>query len=590
MSQSTRQEPKRRLGAVLFADVAGYSRLMGVNELDTHNAVMERIQRFRAQAPAHNGEILNITGDGVLAFFESITSAVRFAMDVQQSIETENEGLEADERISFRIGINLGDVIEEDGNVYGESVNIAARLEGLAQPGGICVTRAVYDEIKNRLPLGFDYLGYRSLKNISNEVEVYGLHDATSTGLRAPTKRSEPTLESVEKGLPTLPSVAVLPFKFIGENPTQEFLADGITEDIITNLSRFRSLFVIARGSAFFYKNQSPSVPEVSKDLGVQYLVQGSVRPGGKRLRISVFLVDALEGQTVWAETYDRLFDDVFEVQDEISQAAVSAMAVQIESAEQRRMRQFMPTDLEAYGLLLQGQQRLYRYRPEDNATARSLYEAALESDPGYARAMAAVSRTHNLDWFYSWSQAPSVGLDRALELAQNAISLDPSDARGHAELGYVRLYRKEHDLSISSYEKARDLNPNDADIMVDMADTLAHAGRSEESVPLFEKAVRLNPFYPDHYLWSLGGAYYNLKEYDEVVRVVSKMNNPAEGERLLAASFGQLGKMTEARHHAGKVLEAHPNFSIEHLEQVLPDLDPDETAHYVEGLKKAGL
>ena len=590
MSEGQAQKTGRRLGAILFADVAGYSRLMGHAEDETHNAVMDRVRHFQRRAPEYRGEILNVAGDNLLAFFDSVASAVDFAVAIQKENQQRNSDADQARRIDFRIGINLGDVIEEAGNIYGDCVNIASRLEGLAEPGGICISRAVYEQIKQQAEIGFQYLGPQELKNIVDPVEVFRLHEEKASGLHAATRRDLLADPLFEKHLPSRPSVAVLPFKYLGGDHSEDFLADGLTEDITTNLSRFHGMFVIARASAFIYKDKSLPVQRICQELGVRYLVQGSVRQSGKRVRITIYLLDALEGQTLWAENFDREFGDIFEVQDEITEAAVATMSVRIEEAERERFRQLLPTDMEAYGLLLQGQQRIFRYKREDNVTARRLYEAALQNDPRYARAVAAISRTYNLDWRYAWAQAPDQSLDKALDLARTAIDLDPSDARGYAELGYVRLYRKEHDLSIASYERALSLNPNDADIINNMADALAHSGRSEEAVPLFNKAIRLNPFYPDQYLWDLGGAYYNLSEYEEAIRVVSRMNNPTEGHRLLAASYAQLDRMNEARHHAGKVLEAHPNFSIERWKLVLPDKHPDETEHFLEGLKKAGL
>jgi tetratricopeptide (TPR) repeat protein len=355
-------------------------------------------------------------------------------------------------------------------------------------------------------------------------------------------------------------------------------------------LSRFHNLFVIARGSAFTYKDKRVSANQVGRELGVRYVVEGSIRKVSNKIRISVQLIDATTEQTLWGERYDRQIDDLFAVQDEITEYIVGATAVQIETAERDRMKKQPTSDMEAYSLVLRGQQNFFHYTRQGNLEARQQYEAAHRADPEYARAIAAISRTLNIDWRYSWSDSPDEALDQALDLALRSVSLDTTDSRGHSELGYVYLYRKEHDLATNAYTRALTLNPNDADVMSDMADAYVHSGESEKAIDLLTRAMLLNPFYPDQYLWHLAGAHYNLKRYKEVISSVMRMNNPAEGRRLTAAAYGQLGMETEARQHAAKVLEAHPNFSVANWAQVQPDRYTEDTEHFVEGLKKAGL
>ncbi len=590
MTASEDERQQRRLGAILFADVVGYSFLMGRDEGATYAITKELIREFEHRIDGFRGEILNILGDGVLAFFDSVVNAVEYAVHIQEILSDRNATVLDEHPVQFRIGINIGDVIVESGTIYGDGVNIASRLEALAKPGGICVSAAVYEQIRNKLNYGYECLGPQQLKNIAEPVEVYHLRPEGDGAIMVASSHRLTCGAPVEPILPKKPSVAVLPFTNLSGDVREDYFSDGITEDIITNFSKFHDLFVIARGSSFIYKDKSLPVQQIGGALGVRYLVQGSVRRAGNKVRIGVQLVEATSGHNVWADRFDRQLDDIFDLQDEFTEIIVAAMAVQIEAAERDRMRHVPPADLEAYGLVLQGQQKLFQYTREDNSQARDLYMAALTADPCYARAFAAISRTYNFDWRYSWADSPHEALSKALELARTAVSLDEHDARGYAELGFISLYRKQHERSIDAYERSLALNPNDADVMVEMADALVHAGRSEEAIGLIKKAMRLNPFYPDLYLWNLGGAHFNIRRYEEAIETLERMHNPAEGRRLLAASYAHLGRLEEAKFQATKVLEAHPNFSLRHWEMIQPDKFADDTAHFVEGLKKAGL
>ena len=580
----------RRLGAILFADVAGYSSLMAEDEMATHDAIKGHVRTFEQYSRRYEGEILQVRGDGIFALFDSVVNAVRFGIEVQKAVAAAEQQVPEERRIRFRIGINLGEVLRDEAEVYGDSVNIAARIEALADPGGMAVSAAVYEQIKNTLRYGYEHLGPQRLKNIREPIEVFRVREESEGATMAASPRRASRGLKLGRSPSKLPSVVVLPFQNLSGDPTETWFSDGITEDITTNLSKFHDLFVIARNSAFTYKGELVRPHQAAKELGVRYVTQGSVRKLKNRVRISVELADAESGRTIWGDRYDRDLDDIFAVQDEITYMVAAATAVQIKASEGERTRQMRPSDLEAYGLVLQGQQRIFRYTRDDNHDARKLYESALEADPGYARAIAAISRTLNLDWRYSWTDSPEEALNKALEFAQQAVLLDETDARGFGELGFVHLYRKEHDTSIDAYKRALTLNPNDADLMSDMADALAHSGQSEDAVELLRKAMRLNPFYPDQYLWHLGGAYYNLKRYEDAIDVLLRMHNPTEGRRLLAASYAQLERMREAQEQAAKVFEAHPNFSLERWASVQPDKYSEDLEHFVEGLKKAGL
>ncbi len=580
---------KRELKAILFADVVGYTRLMQDNEEATHVATTELVDIFTKGCDKLGGEMLEIRGDGIFALFTSAINSVRFADKTQDLIEKHNQKYEEHRKIRFRIGIHLGDVVKNNKHYYGDSINIASRIEGLADPGGVCISSAIYEQVKSNGSFGYEYLGPKKLKNVTEPINTYRIVKDTNTATlvaspRDPEERKQLIPEEIR------PSVAVLPFKNTDGNPAFDYFPDGITEDIITNLSRFHNLFVIARSSSFVYKNSVLPAKVIGRELNVRYLVDGTVRLANNRVRVSVQLVDTDKGSTIWADKYDRSLDYIFEVQDEISAIICNITAVKIEKEERARSSHVLPANLHAYEYVLQGQQQIYLYTRKSVSSARKLYESAIKYDPRYARAFASMSRTLNLEWRYSWSNNPEESLSRALDLAKQAVSMDDSDARGHSELGFVYLYKKEHDLSINAYEKARIINPNDADIMADMADALVHSGKPEEALKIIKKAMHLNPFYPDQYLWHLSGAQFKLKQYRDVISTVNKANNPTEGERLLAASFAHLGDLDKAKWYANRVLEAHPNFSLRHWQEILPDKYEEDAKHYIEGLHMAGL
>ena len=577
---------KRSLGAILFADIAGYSKLMSEDEQAAQRTVREVLATFERHCRTLSGEIQQIRGDGVFAMFASSVNALSAAMQAQKELKAYNE--QAARKAELRVGINLGEVIHDDTGIFGDSVNIAARLEGLADPGSVCISGAVYEQVKNRLTYGYESIGLQTLKNIKEPVEVFKVVHDVATATRSASLR--PISRNDREQITHKPSVAVLPFGNLAGDPSDSWFSEGITQDITSNLSKFHNLFVISRNSAFVYKDRHITARQVASELGVRYIVQGSVRKAGNRVRVSVELADALQDQTVWGERYDRTLEDIFDVQDEITSMVVAGTAVQIDAAERRLALATPPNLLEAYSLSLRGQQHIYRYQRDDNEAARKLYSEANRVDEKYARASAGISRSLNVGWRYSWLDDQESPLDKALEYAQIAVSLDQTDARGFGELGFAHLYRKEHDASINAYQRAVSLNPNDADLIAEMADTYGHSGLSEEAVDLFKRAMQLNPYFPDQYLWDLGGVYYNLRRYEHAIATIERMHNPAEGQRLLAASYAQLGKMDEARQHAAKVLQAHPNFTTKQWASIVPDKNPDDVEHFIEGLKKAGL
>ncbi len=576
----------RKLTAILSADLKGYSSLMGRDEEATHRATHACLELFAARIAAYQGRVASVAGDGLLADFPSVINALKCAVEVLREIEATDFDMAQGEKIEFRVGVNLGDVIAEEGNIFGDSVNVAARLQQIALPGGICISRAVYEQVKNKLALGYEYLGDHHLKNIAEPVEIYRVHADPEGALKSAAVRK--TTEPL--ALPARPSIAVLPFDDMSETREQGYFCDGITEDIITSLSKFRELFVISRNSSFVFKGKTFTVQQAGRELGVRYLLEGSVRRSGSRVRITAQLIDALAGHHLWADRYDRELTDLFEVQDEVTRVIVAALAVKVEEAERSRVRRIETADLEAYGFLLRGQEHFFQYTREGNARAREMYEQAIARDPGYARAHAALSRTYNDDWRYAWSDSPEASLDKALDLAKKSVALDDSDASGHSELGIVYLYRKDLDRAIAEFERALTLNPNNADIMAELADALAYNGQPEDAVALIREAMRLNPHYPDWYLWHLADALYMLRRYDDAIAALQQMHNVAEGRRLLAASYAQLGRLDEARAQAQEVLKLHPNFSVARWVAIQPNRVPAQREHFVEGLRKAGL
>jgi adenylate cyclase len=588
MPVETFAPPRRQLSAILFADVHGYSGLMSRNEERTYQRVSQAIRLIRSLIGDYGGRVEHVAGDGVLALFESASQALHFAIAIQREFRNEAVWAADDEPIAFRIGINVGEVLVGDpANVQGHSINIAARIQALALPGGICITEAVQRAVRDSLGLAIRPLGPQSLKNITEPVEVFAIE---VNGPPAPISTELPTRPSEVVQPLTDASVAVLPFANQSSDPGDSHLCDGFTGDIITNLSRFRDLLVIARHSAFLFKNRDVPSAQIANQLGVRYLVTGGLQRSGRKLRLRAQLTEAATDRVIWSDRYDGNLGDLFAFQDDVTAMIAARLAVQISAAERRRVDMLRTPDLRAYGLILRGQELSLRFRKEANLHARRLFELGTEIDPHYGRGHAGMSRTFNLAWRYHWTERPELALDKAVELAQSAIADDSLDARGYSELGFASLYKKRHNESLAAYERAIALNPNDADILAEMGDALVYSGQAERSVELLQRAMRLNPYYPDWYLWYLGDAHFHLGQYDRTIVTVRKMRDQSEAHRLLASSHALLGEMDHARHHAQEVMTAHPNFSIEHWRNVLPYKDFDYAQPFIDGLRKAGL
>jgi TolB-like protein/Tfp pilus assembly protein PilF len=578
----------RKLVAILAADMAGYSRLMGADEEGTLARLKARLGDIIEPAMAqHRGRIVKTTGDGLLAEFASVVDAVRCAVAMQQAMAKSDAGVADDRRIAFRVGVNLGDVIAEGGDIFGDGVNVAARLQGLAEPGGICVSGIVHDQVQDKLDIAFDDLGDNSVKNIARPVRAYRLRLTPRAAPAAIAAGGPPPL-------PDKPSIAVLPFENMSGDPEQAYFSDGIAEDVITDLSKISGLFVIARNSAFVYRGKAVEIRRVASELGVRYVLEGSVRKAGNRVRVTAQLIDGLSGGHLWGERYDRDLTDIFAVQDEVTQHIVSALSLKLTRDERQRLARKGTENLEAYDCYLKGRELHWQITRESMAQAKPMFERAIALDPGFAAAYANLARCLNIEYLNGWSESPEASQRRAYELALKAVSADAAEPLGHYSLGIVRLWRKEFDPAIAAHEKAIALDPNFAPSYASLGLILHYTGRSAESLDLIATAMRLDPHYPDLYLHFVGQAYFALGRYEEAAAALKRrlVRNPNTdvSRVLLAACYGQLGQTDAARAEWREALKVNPAYSLEQRRRILPYKDPRDFERVVEGLRKAGL
>ncbi|HBD09224.1 MAG TPA: hypothetical protein DCZ69_13280, partial [Syntrophobacteraceae bacterium] len=509
---------ERKLAAILHADIKDYSRLMGEDEVGTLRMLTAHREITDVLIQQHRGRIVSTAGDSILAEFGSAVDAVQCAVEIQQALKASNAGLPSARRMEFRIGINVGDVMVEGPQIYGDGVNIAARLEALAEPGGICVSGTVYDQVENKLELGYEYLGEQTVKNIAKPVRVYRLQrEAQAPAIAQGTGDTSSPLPSPALPLPGKPSIIVLPFVNMSNDPEQEYFSDGITEDITTDLSKISSLFVISPNSAFTYKGITAKVQDISREMGVRYVMEGSVRKAGERVRITAQLIDATTDHHLWAERYDRPLTDIFSVQDEIVRRIVTTLKLQITLQEQGVIVGKHTDNLEAYDAFLRGIDCFWRLTKEGNAEARHLWEKALALDPQYAEAYAWLGGTYRLEWLFHWSGTPQT-LERALELAHRALALDDTLPFARTLLSHVYANQQQYAQAIEEGERAIVLDPNNADSYAFQADILISAGRPEEALSAVAQAMRLNPRCPAFYLLQLGAAYRMAGRYAQAI------------------------------------------------------------------------
>ena len=578
---------ERRLAAILCADVVGYSRLMEADEEATIHALGGCRQVVDELVTNHHGRVFGSAGDSVIAEFASAVEAVRCAADIQRKLEAQDVDVPEDRRMRLRIGINLGDIVVEDGNLLGDGVNVAARLQGLAEPGGLCISANVHEQVEGKLDLVFDNLGEQMVKNIARPVRAYQVRFDNPIGASgAPSSEPLP--------LPDKPSIAVLPFTNMSGDPEQEYFADGIVEEIITALSKIGKLFVVARNSTFTYKGEAVDVKRVGREQGVRYVLEGSVRRGGDRLRVTAQLIDAATGHHLWAERYDRESSDVFALQDEITREVASALQVELTEGEQARLWASCTKNFEAWELVIQANHLIHRHHREDTHEARRLLEQALRLDENYATAWEMLGLTHWTDAINEgWSDSRETSLARALEAIDQALAIDPSNPDTLASLGLIKLTSGNHDEALALSEKAVALAPNLANNMAIAGVITVYCGKPREALELVRKAMRLCPIYPIWYLYPLTRAYWFMGKTDEAIAAArSAIERDPElsiSHKLHAIVLTDAGRDAEAQRAAAEVLRLEPNFSVEAW-AARRGTPTELSIREAEALRKAGL
>jgi TolB-like protein/class 3 adenylate cyclase len=620
---------KRKLAAILSADAEGYSRLMDDNEEATvrtlsmyRTAINDLVQQYR-------GRVVDTPGDNILAEFTSVVDSVNCAVEIQRELAERNAELPENRRMQFRIGVNLGDVIEEEGRIYGDGVNIAARVEAMAEAGGICVSGRAYDQVANKLGLEYENLGEHQVKNITTPIRIFRVLSLPGAAAHRVVQAKKavgkkwrnlvvaagsvvlivavavgvwqfymrpPSVEPASKekmafSLPEKPSIAVLPFDNMSGDTAQDYFSDGLTDQIISSLSKVADLFVIARNSTFTYKGKPVKVQQVAEELGVRYVLEGSVRKAEDRVRITAQLVNALTGHHLWSESYEGDLKDIFALQDEITMEVVTAMRVKLTEGDQARITAKGTKNLKAYLKHLEGTEQLFLLNKEANFRAKQLFEEAIALDPEYGAAYAFLGFCHLTDVLYGWSKSPPKSFQRAFELAQKALSHDDSQSRPYIAISDIYLLQRKYEKAIAEAQKAVEINPNGSRNNFNLGWILRCAGRPEEGIPLLKKAIRLNPIAQVTRFDVLGRAYF-LTRYEEAIaayKTVVKIDPDYRDSHVgLAATYAILGREEEARTEVAEILRIEPSFSIKNYEKFMFFQVGLEVE--IEGLRKAGL
>jgi len=617
----------RKLSAIFTADVKGYSRLMGDDEIATVETITEYREIISSLITQWKGRVVDSPGDNMLAEFASVVDAVQCAVETQNVLKAKNEDFPESRRMVFRIGVNLGDVIQEGDRIYGDGVNIAARIEALADGGGICISGTAYDHIENKLALGYNFIGKHSVKNIAKPVRVYKVpmdpKDAAKKRADKSRKkiaiaaavllilagvlafwnfylRSDVKPASIEKmayPLPDKPSIAVLPFDNLSGDPGQDYIADGISENIITALSYIPDMFVIARNSTFTYKGKPVKIQQVSEELGVRYVLEGSIQTSGDQMRVTAQLIDATTGHHLWSERYDRGLKDLFALQDEITLRILRALQVKLTEGEQARL--WSTTDnLDAWSKVIKGSSLFEQYTKESNARAQQLYEQATKLDPNWDIAWTMLGWTYWAEARFGWSKSPAESIRRALEFAQKAATINPTLPAVHSLRSNIYLLQGEYGKAIAEGEKAISLGPNSALCHVLLAYTMISAGRFEKAITLAEKGIRLSPYSSPWYLMILHNAYRMAGRYEDALAVGKQFLercqkgecNPFPAHMGLAATYVGLGRIDEARVHTAQLLKMDPSFSLDKARKIISFKDPAHLNRALDALRRAGL
>jgi len=581
---------QRRLAAIVSADVVGYSRLMGVDEVGTLAALQgHREELIDAKIGEHGGRIVKTMGDGLLLEFPSVVNATECSLEIQTSMAERNHDIDEDRRITFRIGINLGDIIIEGDDILGDGVNIAARIEAMGEPGGVALSHRTYEDVRDRLDAVFVDTGEHSMKNIARPIRVWQWSPrASATGV--------PTTEIAKSPLGDKPSIAVLPFDNMSNDPDQEYFADGLAEDIITHLSRFHWLVVVARNSSFTYKGQAVDLKRVGKELGVRYVLEGSVRKSGDRVRVTAQLIDAETGGHVWAERYDRSLEDIFAVQDEITERITGSVAPEFFTVEMGRAKRRDQRSMTTWDVVMRANWFLHQNTKEGAVEARKLLRTAIEIDPFDSNAFSSLALTYVTDILYGWTPSAATSVVEAVEAAQTAISLDKSDALAHATLGGMKIFAKQPDDAVRALERAIKLNPNLASAHGWLGAAHAFAGRYEPAVESIRHAVHLSPRDPYKAVWlsaQLIAAFY-IEKYDEAIalclEVLDETPDFPSAYRGLTACYSLLGREAEAEADLANLLRVAPQLTIAQTRAGLPITNPEVLELYLNGLRRAGL
>jgi adenylate cyclase len=623
---------KRKLAAVLSASAEEYGRLMGEDEAGTLQTLKGHHRVMCSLVEKHQGRVVDTRGDNLLAEFGSVVHALECAVEIQKELKGRNEELPKERRMPFRIGIHLGDVIEEEGKIYGDGVHVAALLDSLADAGGICVSRSAHDQVKNKLDVGFQDLGQHGVETIAEPVRVYRVvlepdpkwkmigkiwsrmkrwqKVALTIGIallqmggglvikkyydRPPSPPvATGSVQKVPLPLPDKPSIAVLPFENMTGDPKQEYFTDGFTEQIITSLSKIPSLFVISRNSSFSYKGKPVKVQQVSEELGVRYVLEGSVQKSSGRIRINVQLIDAISGQHVWAESYDRDLKDIFGLQDEVILKILTAMQVNLTTGEQARAWAEGTKSLEAYLKLMQGREYRYKGNRESFALARRMAEEAIALDPKYAEAYVLLGVTYYQEVFQGTSLAKDV-IPKATELTQKALALNGSLADAHSLLGILYSWSGRYEEAIAEAERGVELDPNSGQAYFNLGVVLRWAGKPKEAIPVFQKALRLEPMAPDNYNRQLALSYFQTGDCKEAIAVCEKglKHQPDHlvSRVIIAAVYGSCGREKEALKEGSEVLRINPKFTVESFMRNTPYKNPSDRDRVAQGLRQAGL